>query len=68
MTFKMKQNPKNERELVELKKFIKECDENLAKLKLEVDCISWYLTVFVKYTLDIPFEYIENFYALKTYP
>ena len=53
---------------MELKKFIQECDVNLAKMKLEVDCVAWYLKIFEVYGHDIPFEYIENFYVLKTYP
>ena len=35
---------------------------------MDVDAVAWYLNMFEKYSYEFPFENVENFYVLKTWP
>lgn len=61
-------HPKDEQELVDLKRYLAENDVNLAKMKKEVDCVYDYLLMFEDYAYQYGEKNIENYWYLQTWP
>lgn len=68
MSEKVTSIPKNEAELIELKKYISEHEGNLARKKMEVDSLYNYLTMFEELNHNFDDKNLSEFWSLYSFP